>query len=379
MSRVTERVYLSPPHLDGDELDRVIGAIESNWVAPLGPDVDGFETDFLAWCGREAAAAVSSGTAALHLSLLIAGIEPGDRVIVPTMTFAATANAVTYAGAEPVFVDVDPGTANVDVARIDTLMEEWPDTRRPKALVAVDLYGQCCDYDALVPACERWGLLLIEDAAEALGATFDGRLAGSFGEMSAFSFNGNKIITCSGGGMLCGEAADAERARFLATQAREPVPYYEHETIGFNYRMSNVLAALGRGQLARLGDKIERRRAIRQRYAAAFASLDGVEMLRWDDRGEPNGWLSVVLFGEAAGVVPDDVRLALEADNIEARPMWKPMHRQPVFRDRYFGGGNNADRLFATGLCLPSGSSLTDADQQRVIDILGSVVADRAD
>ena len=371
------RLYLSPPDLDGDERDRVMAAIDSNWVAPLGPDVDAFEAELAEATGVSHAAALSSGTAGLHLALLLHGIGPGDRVIVPTMTFAATANAVVYTGAEPVFVDTDPFTANISPDALETMLDGWSAEmgRPPVALISVDLYGQCCDYDRLVPICAERGLLLIEDAAEALGATWQSQRAGSFGSCGVVSFNGNKIITTSGGGMLmCNDPDVVQRARFLATQAREPAPYYEHEVIGFNYRMSNLLAALGRGQLARLDHKVARRRAIRQRYVDAFSNQECIEMLGWDERGEPNGWLSVALFNPDSPVSPDEVRETLESHDIEARPMWKPMHMQPVFASSMFSGGTGAESLFARGLCLPSGSAMSEADQDRTIDIVLSCV-----
>jgi dTDP-4-amino-4,6-dideoxygalactose transaminase len=371
-------VYLSPPDLDGDELERVVAAIGSNWVAPLGPEVDAFENELAAATGTSHAAALSSGTAALHLALLHHGIGHGDRVLVPTMTFAATANAVCYTGARPVFVDVDPHTANLDPASVARLLNELAPADRPKALISVDLYGQCCDYDRLEQLCEDYDLWLIEDAAEALGASWQGRLAGSFGTCGVVSFNGNKIITTSGGGMLVSDDESiVRRARHLATQARDPAAHYEHSEIGFNYRMSNVLAALGRGQLARLGAKVQRRRAIRDRYRDAFDSIGALRMLDWDPRGQPNGWLSVVVIDPSmSDRTPEDLRLALEAEDIEARPLWKPMHLQPVFRDALFGGGRHAERLFETGICLPSGSSLTEDDQERVIAVVRSCLAD---
>ena len=360
-------------------MQRVDAAIESNWVAPLGPEVDAFEQELAAATGTSHAAALSSGTAALHLALLHHGIGPGDRVIVPTMTFAATANAVCYTGANPVFVDVDPATANLDPVALADLLEHLGLDRAPKALVTVDLYGQCCDYDALVPLCEEHGIVLIEDAAEALGATWQGRPAGSFGTCGVISFNGNKIITTSGGGMLVSDNHEIiERARHLATQARDPAAHYEHSEVGYNYRMSNVLAALGRGQLARLEAKVARRREIRERYRTEFGSIPALRLLEWDPRGASNGWLSVVLIdADETQRTAEQLRLALEAVDIEARPMWKPMHLQPVFRAAEYGGGTAAEQLFDSGLCLPSGSSMSEDDQTRVIEVVASVFADR--
>lgn len=377
---MTHRVYLSPPDLDGDELARVTAAIESNWVAPLGPEVDGFEEELATWTGQNHAAALSSGTAALHLALLLNGIGPGDKVIVPTMTFAATANAVTYVGAKPVFVDVLPDTANVDPQCLALCLDDWDHARHgepPRLIIPVDLYGQCCDYDALVPIIERHGLAVIEDAAEALGATWQGRRAGSFANLAVLSFNGNKIITTSGGGALVGaDADDIARARYLASQARQPFDHYEHTEIGFNYRMSNVLAAIGRGQLARLDHKITRRRRHRRAYGATLGHLPGVSMLAWDDRGEPNAWLSaIVMDADRHPHGPQRVAAALATGDIEARPLWKPMHLQPVFAANTFIGTGASEQLFATGLCLPSGSSLSDTDRDRVIDIVAAALS----
>lgn len=374
------RIYLSPPDLDGDERDRVFSAIESNWVAPLGPEVDGFETEVAARMGRAHAAAVTSGTAAIHLGLLLMGVGPGDEVVVPTMTFIATANAVAYTGAVPVFVDVDPGTANLDVASLAELLSDRAAAGRlPKAVITVDLYGQCADYDAIVPLCEHYGVPILEDAAEALGASWKGAPAGSFGRFGVMSFNGNKIITTSGGGMLASDdEAAIVRARHLATQARDPAPYYQHTEIGFNYRMSNLLAALGRGQLARLDHKIAVRTQVRDRYVGAFGDLP-LTALRCDPRGVQNCWLSVFridegLCAEAAHqgdphepVLPVALCEHLGALDIEARPVWKPLHLQPVFASNQMVDGEGAQSLFRSGVCLPSGSSLTLADQDRVI------------
>ena len=365
------RVYLSPPHMGPDERGLLIDAFDSNWIAPLGPNVDAFEKEFAARVQLPHAAALSSGTAALHLALQLLGVGRGDEVIVSDLTFAASANPVAYQGATPVFVDSETETWNLDPA----LLEETLRTRRPRAVIAVDLYGQCAQLDRIEALCRQYEVPLIEDAAEALGATWQGRPAGSFGSLAAFSFNGNKIITTSGGGMLVGhDKALIEKARFLATQARDPAPHYQHSHIGQNYRLSNLLAAVGRGQLRVLDQRIAARRANRSAYEAAFRGVPGLDFMPLSSRGEWNGWLTVITIDPAAfGSTREDVRLLLEKHDIESRPVWKPMHLQPVFRDCPFIGGTVGARAFENGLCLPSGSSLTAAERSRVIELVLSL------
>jgi pyridoxal phosphate-dependent aminotransferase EpsN len=371
------RIFLSPPDVRGPEREMLLAALDSGWVAPVGPDLDAFEAELAARCGMPHAVGLASGTAALHLALLLAGVGPGDDVLVPTLTFAATANAVTYVGARPCFVDSEAATWNVSP---ELLAAELDDRRRrgdlPAAVVTVDLYGQCADHGAVVPQFEELGIPVIEDAAEALGATWGGRPAGGFGRYGILSFNGNKLITTSGGGaLLCHARADAERARYLATQARQPAVHYEHTEVGFNYRLSNLLAAFGRGQLATLEDRIARRRDIRARYADVLADVPGVELAPIDPRGTTNAWLTCATFEPGvAPCGPEDVRLALEASDIESRPVWKPMHAQPVFAANPARVDGTADRLFATGLCLPTGSAMTDADLDRVLDALAAAL-----
>ena len=351
-------------------------AFDSNWIAPLGPHVDAFEREFAQAVGVPHAAALSSGTAALHLGLDILGVSPGDEVLTSTLTFAATANAITYQGAVPLFIDASKETWTMDP---DLLEEELTDRLRtgrlPAAVVTVDLYGQCCDYARIEDVCGRFGVPILEDAAEALGGSCGDRRAGAFGRCAAFSFNGNKIITTSGGGMLVShDARVIARARHLATQARESAAHYEHAEVGYNYRMSNLLAALGRGQLAALNSKVESRRRVRARYQEALGHLPGIEFLPEAPYGRSNGWLTCLTIDPAAfGATREDVRLHLEAMNIESRPVWKPMHMQPVFREcRVVGGGVSA-ALFEDGLCLPSGSSLTEDEQTRVIAAIEEV------
>lgn len=369
------RVYLSPPHVFGDEQQLVNEAFVSNWIAPLGPHVDAFEKEFGTTVGVPHAVALSSGTAGLHLAMRLLDVGPGDEVICSSLTFSASANPVAYERAMPVFVDCDE-TWTMDPNLLeDALKASRVRGTRVKAVVAVDLYGQCADYDAIGAICERFGVPLVEDAAEALGATYRGRPSGGFGRLGVFSFNGNKIITTSGGGMLVSsEKALVDRARYLATQARDPAPHYEHSTIGFNYRLSNILAALGRGQLRTLAERVAVRRRIFEIYAKALEDLPGTMFMPEAGYGTSNRWLTCIVFDPATfGATREDVRLALEAENIESRPVWKPMHMQPVFAACRMHGGAVARHLFENGLCLPSGSSLSAEDQRRVIETVGRV------
>jgi dTDP-4-amino-4,6-dideoxygalactose transaminase len=368
-----ERIYLSPPDTTEAERELLLDAFDSNWIAPLGPHVDAFERELADKVGVDHAAALSSGTAALHLGLLLVGVGPGDEVIVPTLTFVATANAAVYLGAEPVFVDSDPTSWNVDAHLVASeLYDRARLGRKPAAVISVDLLGGCPDYDILEATCQDLEIPLVEDAAEALGASFRGRPAGSFGTCATFSFNGNKIITTSGGGMLVSNSAEfVDHARHLATQAREPVAHYEHVELGYNYRLSNLLAALGRGQLAGLDRRIASRKAIHWRYAQAFAAVEGIEMMPFGEGVEPNYWLSCIRVDpERFGTGPESIRLALERISVEARPVWKPLHLQPLFKGAKTVGGSVAENVFAQGLCLPSGSRLQPADQDRIIETI---------
>lgn len=365
------RIYLSPPDMSDQERTSLMAAFDSNWIAPLGPEVDGFERDIAARTGVSAAAALSSGTAALHLALVLSEVGTGDEVWTSTLTFAATANAIRYVGATPVFIDSERASWNIDPELLrGALRDAAAHGALPKAIVVVDLYGQCADYDAILGACQEYGVPVIEDAAEALGATYRGRPAGSFGSIGVLSFNGNKIITTSGGGALLSDDEDlVGRARYLASQARAPAAHYEHEEVGYNYRLSNLLAAIGRAQLARLDTLVKRRREINQAYRAGLRGLDGIAFLPEAPGGQSTCWLTCALLDEARlGVGPEHVRKHLETHNIEARPVWKPMHLQPVYRDCRIVGGAVAEDLFARGLCLPSGSSLSVEMQARVID-----------
>lgn len=372
---MSARIHLSKADVTQIEEEFVLDALRSGWIAPLGPHVDAFEAEIAERTGRAQALAVSSGTAALHLALLGVGAGPGSVVPVSTLTFAATVNAISYTGAEPVLVDAHASDGNLDVAllveAVDTLLEEGKDV---PAVVAVDLFGRCVDYTTLEPALEARGVALVEDAAEALGARHAGRAAGSFGPVAALSFNGNKILSTSGGGMvLSDDEALLSRARYLATQARMPVPWYEHTEVGYNYRLSNILAALGRGQLRRLDTMIERRREIRQAYAEALAPHDDVRLLGRsgsDTDADDNCWLTAIVVDRPGPHTADHLVQALNEQDIEARHVWKPMHLQPAFAQcRTFSTGA-AETLFERGACLPSGAGLRDDEVARVIDAL---------
>jgi len=357
--------------MSDEERACLLAAFDSNWIAPLGPEVDAFERDLAKRVGVHDAAALSSGTAALHLALILLKVEAGDEVWTSTLTFAATANAIRYVGATPVFIDSERESWNMDPALLrEALRDAATRGALPRALIVVDIYGQCADYDAILEACREFGVPVIEDAAEALGATYRDKPAGSFGAIGVLSFNGNKIITTSGGGALVSDdVALVERARHLASQARQPVPYYEHEEVGYNYRLSNLLAAVGRAQLARLDGFVERRREINQAYRQALEGIDGITFLPEVPGGRSTCWLTCLLLDEdRLGVGPAHVREHLETSNIEARPVWKPMHLQPVHRGCRVIGGAVAEDLFRRGLCLPSGSVLSNEGQQRVID-----------
>ncbi len=355
------------------ERELLLDAFDSNWVAPLGPHVDGFERDLGEVVRVPHVCALSSGTGALHLALILLGVAAGDEVLCSTLTFAATANAIAYLGAEATFVDSELTSWNMCPDRLAEVLEQRNKAARlPKAIIVVDLYGQCADYDRIVPLAERYGVPIIEDAAEALGATHGDRPAGGFGAIGIFSFNGNKIITTGGGGAMVSTRREfVDRARFLATQARDPAPHYEHSTIGYNYRLSNLLAAVGRGQLLVLRDRVAARRANNAFYREALSDLPGVAFLPEAPWGTSNCWLTCLTFDErVSGVSRETVRLALVDKDIEARPVWKPMHLQPVFASCESIGGSIAGGLFERGLCLPSGSSLLAEQRAEIVDIV---------
>lgn len=364
------RIYLSPPHMSGREQEYIQQAFDTNWIAPLGPNVDAFEKEFAGRVGSPHALALSSGTAGIHLALLLAGVQDGDEVLVSTLTFSASANPVVYLGAKPVFIDSEYRSWNLDPELFEqTLRRKAAANRLPKAAVVVHLYGQSADLDPILETCRRYDVALIEDAAESLGATYKGRHTGTLGLFGVFSFNGNKVITTSGGGMMV--SADAEliaHARKLATQAREPVPHYEHKELGYNYRMSNILAGVGRAQLEVLDERVEARRANFRFYYEALSDIPGIDFMPEAEWGRANRWLTCLTIDEELfGADRETVRLALEEVNIESRPVWKPMHLQPVFASCEAVGGEVAEDLFWRGLCLPSGSSLTEEDLERVV------------
>jgi dTDP-4-amino-4,6-dideoxygalactose transaminase len=373
MTTKPPRIYMSPPHMGTSERELLLAAFDSNWIAPLGPHVDALEKEFAQTVDMPHAVALSSGTAALHLALILLGIGRDDEVITSSFTFAATANAIRYVGARPVFLDSDLRTWNLDPQLLaDELQECQRRGRMPKCLITVDVNGQCCDYRPIQAICRQYGLPIIEDAAEALGANYYGRPAGQFGDIACFSFNGNKIITTSGGGMLVTrQQAWADRARFLATQARDPAPHYQHSQIGYNYRLSNLLAAVGRGQLQVLADRVRRRRANYEDYAAQLGDLPGISFMPEFEGSFASRWLTAILVDpDRLGVDREQIRLALEAENIESRPLWKPMHMQPVFAECRARGGRVSERLFELGLCLPSGSNLEPHDRERIVAVI---------
>ena len=372
------RIYLSPPEVGPHEREMLLDALATNWLAPVGPDIDAFEDEICAVVDSKCGVAVSSGTAALHLALHLLEIGPGDVVLAPTLTFVASVSVITYRGAVPVFLDADPNTLNIDPDVLEAeLLARARNGTLPKAVITVDLYGRCADYDRIVPLCERYDIPIVEDAAEALGATWQGRPAGSFGVIRALSFNGNKIITTSGGGMLLTDDVEmAERAKYLARQAQMPGPHYEHVELGYNYRLSNILAALGRAQLRTLSERITAKRAIWNRYVEGLGCLPGVSFIPEDQRGESNYWLTSCMFdASTSGVTPDDVRVALAQHEIEARALWKPMHLQPVYAGAAARLTGVSEKAFRQGLCLPSGAGLSEDDQQRVINVIAEAVA----
>lgn len=387
-----QRIYLSPPHMGGDEQAFIQSAFESNWIAPLGPNVDAFEHEAALVSGRKGGAALSSGTAALHCALRLCGVQRGDFVLCSSLTFAGSSNPILYQGAIPVFIDSSRDDWNMCPILLEQAIQDLKRQGiRCKAAIVVDLYGQSADYAKLVPILERENIVLIEDAAEALGASYQGRPCGSFGKMAVLSFNGNKIITTSGGGMLVSDDAELlKEARFLATQARDDAPHYEHSQLGYNYRMSNIVAGIGRGQLHVLKDRIERKRQLFQQYDEACQRWPGINMMPISPHGSPNYWLSVLTIDRTCPASADSIRQALELENIESRPVWKPMHQQPMFTLKTTSdpelprlepsdvppfpavvcGGSVSDDLFERGLCLPSGTAMGDDVVQRICDTI---------
>ena len=369
----SERIYLSPPHMSGKELDLVQQAFADNWIAPAGPHLEAFEQQFREYIDAEYVVALSSGTAAIHLALLTIGVQPGDDVFVSTLTFAGSVNPIVYVGAKPVFIDSEPRSWNMNPELLEITLKSRAKTGKlPKAVIPVHLYGQSSDMDAIMAICDYYGVTVIEDAAEALGSRYHDRHPGTFGKIGTFSFNGNKIITTSGGGMLVSkDKALVDHARKLATQSREPVTHYEHTELGYNYRMSNILAAIGLGQLTAIDDRVRRKREIYEYYRANLADLRGLTFVDEMSYGHHTRWLSVMLIeSEAFGANREQIRLKLEEHDIESRPLWKPMHLQPIFQGYDVVGGSVAESLFNQGLCLPSGTALTDEQLQRIVLII---------
>lgn len=370
---MTERIYLSPPHMSGQEIDLVQQAFADNWIAPAGPHLAKFERNFCEYTGSSYAVALSSGTAAIHLALLILGIRSDDEVMVSTLTFAGSVNPIIYCGAKPVFVDSEQKSWNLDPDLLeDTLKKRAKIDNLPKAVMPVHLYGQSADMDAIMSICNRYEIDVIEDAAEALGSRYKGKHSGTFGKVSAFSFNGNKIITTSGGGMLVSEdQALIEHARKLSSQAREPFPYYEHMEVGYNYRMSNILAAIGCGQLGVIDERVKRKREIYEFYKTELGDVRGLTFVDEMHYAHHTRWLTVMLVdANKFGTTREQIRLKLEERNVESRPLWKPMHLQPVFQKYEAIGGGVAELLFEQGLCLPSGTALTNEQLSRIVSII---------
>lgn len=370
---MNKRIYLSPPHISGRELKYIIDAFESNWIAPLGPNVDAFEQEICNYIGVNYGLAVSSGTAGIHLALRYLGVGSGDYVFCSTLTFAGSCNPVLYQNAIPVFIDSDPESWNMSPVALEKAFE-WAkkEGKMPKAVIIVDLYGQSADYDQLLPICEHYGVPVIEDAAEALGASYKGKKCGTFGTIGVFSFNGNKIITTSGGGMVVTNDKEAiDKMRFWATQAREPVLHYEHKEYGYNYRMSNILAGIGRGQLEVIDERIQQKREIRKRYEKELKGLP-IHFMPILEKGDPNYWLTVITLKDISKIKPIDIINSLNDENIESRPIWKPMHLQPLFQGyKYFTNNNDFSAyLFNKGLCLPSGTLMSEEEQSRVIKVI---------
>lgn len=374
-----EKIWLSSPHMGGNELKYIHQAFDENWVAPLGPNVNGFEQDLQAFLGGEVkVSALSAGTAALHLALIECGVQAGDEVLCQTMTFSASANPIVYQGATPLFIDSEKSTWNLSPFFLEeAIKDRISKGKKPKAVIAVSLYGMPFQVEEVLSICQKYNIPLIEDAAEALGSTYKGKACGTFGKFGVLSFNGNKIITTSGGGALvCHSQEEKDKAVFLSTQARDEAPHYQHSHIGYNYRMSNITAGIGRGQMEVLPDRINARRKMHAFYTELFKGIRGIQLLTEPNEDYfSNHWLSVIHIDEQlVGFDREVLRLAFLEDNIETRPLWKPMHLQPVFSGAPYYGEQVAETLFNNGLCLPSGSNLTEADRQRIVKVFRKVL-----
>ncbi|ELR70619.1 4-keto-6-deoxy-N-Acetyl-D-hexosaminyl-(Lipid carrier) aminotransferase [Fulvivirga imtechensis AK7] len=370
---MSERIYLSSPHMGGMELEYINEAFDTNWISPVGPNIDHFEQDISKYMSGIHVAALSSGTAAIHLALIILGVERGDEVICSSFTFAGSCNPIAYMGAVPVFVDSERETWNMDPELLKEAIEDRiKKGKKPKAIIVVHLYGMPAKLDEIIQIGKKYEIPLIEDAAEAFGAEYKGRKAGTFGDISVLSFNGNKIITTSGGGaFLSANNTYVEKAKFLSTQARDHAPHYEHSQIGYNYRMSNISAGIGRGQMEVLDERVRQRRSIFKFYEEKFSGLSGIEFLREPAGHFSNRWLTTALVDKhLLGVDREDIRIGLEKYNIETRPLWKPMHIQPVFKEAPAYTNGTSEELFNRGICLPSGSNLTTSDKERIMNKL---------
>lgn len=374
---MTERIFLSSPHMSGKEQSYINSAFETNWVAPLGPNVDAFEKELAEYVQMKDAAATSSGTAAIHLALELLAVKKDDLVFCSTLTFIASANPILYMSAQPVFIDSEEQTWNMSPAALEkALKDAEKNGKLPKAVIVVNLYGQTAMMDELVSLCDQYGVPIVEDAAESLGALYKGKPSGSFGQYGIFSFNGNKIITTSGGGMLVSNDAEAlKQARFLATQARDAAVHYQHSVVGYNYRLSNILAGVGRAQLEVLDERVEVRRAIFDRYIEALREIDGLHFMPELEGTYGNRWLTTLTLNpEKVKVTPYELIEELGKENIEARPVWKPLHLQPLFEGcKFYAHGEDdvvSERLFEQGICLPSGSNMTQEQQERVIKVV---------
>lgn len=373
----TKRIFLSPPHMGGEELKHITEAFEINYIAPGGPIVESFEREWSKMTGIPYSLAVSTGTSAMHLALREVGVGPGDEIIASTLTFIGSVSPVVFLGATPVFIDSDYTTWNIDPVLLEEELKFCHRRGRlPKAVVVTDLYGQCADMDNINQICAHYNIPVISDSAEAVGSTYKGKHAGAGAKVAVYSFNGNKIITTSGGGMLSStDESLIKHARYLANQAREPVPHYEHREIGYNYRMSSILAAIGLGQLKILPQRVNQKRKIFETYYSLLCHLPGIEFMPEASYGKSNRWLTVILIDPSKfGTDREHVRCALEAENIESRPVWKPMHLQPVFKGCRVRGGKVGEDLFARGLCLPSGTALTQSDIERIASIISKCI-----
>ncbi len=376
---MNSKIWLSSPHMGGNERNFVNEAFDTNWVAPLGPNVDGFEKDLSSFLGGDVhVAALSSGTAALHLGLILLDVQAGDEVICQSMTFSASANPIAYLGAIPVFVDSEPNTWNMSAKLLEeAIKDRITNGKKPKAIIPVHLYGMpCANMHEIISIAKQYEIPVLEDAAEALGSSINGQMCGTFGDIGILSFNGNKIITTSGGGALVSkDKSVTQKATFLATQARDAAPHYQHSHIGYNYRMSNICAGIGRGQMEVLKKRVEQRRAIYDQYVLRYANKPGITFVAEPEGFYSNRWLSTLLIDpQTAGFDREQLRLALDRDNIESRPLWKPMHMQPIFKGCAFYGDGTSEKLFDQGLCLPSGSNLTMEDMTRIFAIMDELL-----